>query len=133
MSEDVHKDTDRRVSRLESDLSNLTDKVINLSDLVVSTNTNVDNLVSQVTTLFNSTKPHPPNYSVWIAFTSLLFVIGAAVLTPLYSTDAEQKRFDITVMEHMKNQAWTEGVHETNIEWLKKMEDRSFQQSHGNQ
>jgi len=125
-------ETIRRVDRLERDLSTLTDKVISLSDLTVQTNTNVENLISQVSNLFGRTQPKPPDYRLWVAFVSLIIVIGAAVLTPLFKSDTEQKKFDITVMEHLVRDARETGKMSKDIEWLKEMEERLNQRLHGN-
>ena len=117
-------DTLRRVDKLERDLSTLTDKVINLSDLAVQTNTNVENLINQVGNLFNKTQPKPTNWSVVIAALSLTALIGAMALTPLYKSDAEQKQFDQYMMKHLEKDAREMGELETNVKWVMKLEER---------
>ena len=124
-------DTLRRVDRLERDLSNLTDKVINLSDLVVSTNTNVDNLVDQVGNLFGRTQPKPPNYQLGIALVTLLVIIMTLAFTPLYKEDARQAQFDQYMMRHLENDAREMGQIEADLEWLKRLEKRSNDRIHG--
>lgn len=124
-------DTLRRVDRLERDLSNLTDKVINLSDLVVSTNTNVDNLVDQVGNLFGRTQPKPPNYQLGIALITLIVVIMTLAFTPLYKEDTKQSEFDQYMMRHLEKDAREMGKLQADIEWLKRLEERANKRTHG--
>lgn len=116
----VHiEETNRRVDRLERDLSTLTDKVISLSDLTVQTNTNVENLITQVSNLFGRTQPKPTNWTVVIAGLSLAALIGTLTLTPLYKKNAEQKLFDVSIVQHLESNAREMGMVECNLEWLK--------------
>lgn len=124
-------DTIRRVDRLERDLSNLTDKVINLSDIAVATNTNVDNLVDQVGSLFNKTQPKPPNYQLGIALITLVVVIMTLAFTPLYKEDKRQAEFDQYMMRHLEKDAYDMGKIEADLEWLKRLEERTNNRTHG--
>jgi hypothetical protein len=126
----VHPDTIRRIDRLERDLSTLTDKVINLSDLAVQTNTNVENLITQVSGLFNRTQPKQTNWSVVIAALSLTALIGTLTLKPLYDEDAQIQEFNKNTLMHRLEDAKEIGRIETDLKWLKHMEDRNFDQIH---
>jgi len=126
----MNDNTDRRVDKLEGDLTTLTDRVISLSDLAVQTNTNVETLINQMDGVFKRTQPKPTNWSVVIAGLSLMALVGTLTLSPVYKEIQEQKDFNIITMRHLESDAKQMGRTEANLEWLKRMEDRSFRTNH---
>ena len=121
----------KRIDRLETDLTNLTNKVISLSDLVVQTNTNVENLIHQVESLFSRTQPKQTNWAVIIAALSLTALVGTLTLKPLYDEDNQLKQFNDNTLKHRLEDAREVGEIRRDIYWLEKLESRMNRRIHG--
>jgi hypothetical protein len=111
------KENNTRIDRIERDLSSLTQKVINLSDLVAATNANVENLVTQVGGLFGKVN-QPTNFNLLIAVMSLIIIIATLAFTPLYKADDQSRDFHETVNQYMIDQARKEGYLDAKLETI---------------
>lgn len=70
----------------------------------------------------------------WGAFVSALVGVGVfagLLIAPLQKEMEGQHRFDIQVMQHLEEDAYKMGKLETEVKWLKTMEDRLNQRIHG--
>jgi len=129
LSHDEHDALDRRISRTEDELSTLVAVTSKQGEQLASVVTSLNTIGKQVGSLFNRSD-RPTQWGAIVAAISLTIMVMTLALAPIISNIMELKSFDKIVMRHLERDAYEMGVHDTEIAWLKKMEDRLNERIH---
>jgi len=128
---EAHEALEKRVARTEKELSTLVTVTSKQGEQLAAIITKMETMGKQVGSLFNrSDRPTP--WGAIVAGISLTVMIMTLAFAPVISNVIELKAFDKYMMRHLEKDAYEMGVHDTEIAWLKKMEERNNRNIHKN-
>lgn len=128
--EDKSVDHGSRISRVETDLDRLTESLEEVVKVSAATSADITNLTKQMSTMFIRAN-RPIEWGAMVAALGLLFIGAGLLISPMKEDINEQKVFDDKMVEHFIEHSRDTGIIETDIAWIKEMEDRLNRRLHG--
>jgi hypothetical protein len=117
------------IERYERQQTEQSQQISSLTKDVSSLSADVRSLIKNQEALFNKTS-RPFQWSAFIAAIALVATSAALLITPMKDEDSRHREFDQVVMRSMLDDAREMGEMERDIEWLKKLEQRSNERLH---
>ena len=125
------EDQQEWVDRFEHELELQSHNVNDLIKSVAKIGAIVETLAQQQKAIFGR-QNRPVPWGAVVGGITLLAIMAGLLIAPMQGESARQHLFDITTMKHMIDDSYQQGVHDTELSWLKKMEDRLNQRLHRN-
>ncbi len=140
------------LSRFEHDQDTQNKQIGKLTDMVTSLATTVGGLVSAVQSVTDNQKGifhrqnRPPQWGAIIGALTMIVVFAGLLIAPMKRQDELimlaltrvidrveylDERVNYKLFTHLEDDAYNTGKHDTQIEWLAKMEDRLDRKIHG--
>ena len=130
-TQDDHTALHRRIERSEKELAQLIGVVSKQGESIASMITTVETTGKQIGELFHRTD-RPVPWGVLVSGIGLMIVIMTLAFAPVVSNILELKTFDKFILKHIAEDSREMGEMSTNIEWLKKLEERLNGRIHQN-
>jgi len=118
-----------RLSKVESEISQLVLVQHQQGENIASMMTAIDNQTKQIGSLLQKSGRPFPVRNV-LAVISLMIVLTGLALAPLYRFSDRQESFNMRVVEHLIKDANDMGTAKTDLDWLKKLEERANERLH---
>lgn len=128
----THEALERRIARSERELANVVSLVNKQGENIASILTALETQSKQLTGLFTRTD-RPTPWGVIFTGIGVMVMLISLALAPLYRGQDEGRTFDRAMMEHIEEDAYLSGQHNTDIGWLKTMEGRNYDFYHKDQ
>lgn len=117
------------ISRYERQQSEQSQQISALTKDVSSLSADVRSLIKNQEALFNKTS-RPFQWSAFIAAIALVATSAALLISPMKDEDTRHREFDQVVMQAMLVDAKEMGEMRSDLQWLKKLEQRSNERMH---
>lgn len=129
MSDVKNGSLEKRQDLFSISLTKMSGHIADHGVILASLQTSTDGIAKQLSVLFRKgDKPTP--WGVIFSGLAVIIVLVGAVITPIMSDIHELKMHKLSALKHNEDDAYRNGVQDTNIEWLKKTSDKSYNLLH---